>query len=141
MPNLGSLWFRVGLEPFARVCALWRHPWFRVGVNRDNGRENGNYRDYKGLCRGYIGILGDYIGIRDEGSRFREYGLGLGLFRVQGWTNLDGITSAQHPEDGFFNTYAEVLYFGYCPHSLTVGYDLYCNYIIALKNIPITDWN
>ena len=29
------------------------------GLYRDNGKENGNYRDY----RGYIGIIRDYFGV------------------------------------------------------------------------------
>ena len=28
------------------------------GLYRDNGKENGNYRDYKGLYRDYIVIIG-----------------------------------------------------------------------------------
>ena len=43
-----------------------------LGIYRDNGKENGNYRDYGGLYWGHIGIMekkmetigiiGDYIG-------------------------------------------------------------------------------
>ena len=28
-----------------------------IGLYRDNGKENGNYRDYRGLYWGYIGII------------------------------------------------------------------------------------
>ena len=34
-----------------------------MGLYRDNGKENGNYRDYKGLYRDYIGVI-----YRDNGK-------------------------------------------------------------------------
>ena len=44
-------------------------------INRDNGKENGNYRDY----RGYMGIMGYILGFinRDNGKENGNYYKGL----------------------------------------------------------------
>ena len=41
------------------AAILYLHRWTILGLYWDNGKENGNYRDY----RGYIGTIRVYIGV------------------------------------------------------------------------------
>ena len=51
-----------------------------VGLHRDNGKENGNYRDYRDY-RDYIGIIGFILGLyRDNGKENGNYYSMLGLY-------------------------------------------------------------
>ena len=48
-----------------------------LGIYWDNGKENGNYRDYRGLYRGYMGIIGGILGLYwdngKENGNYRDY--------------------------------------------------------------------
>ena len=52
----GSPWYTRKLRDLSQGSdAIFKAP--QTLANRDNGKENGNYRDYRGLYWGYIGIM------------------------------------------------------------------------------------
>ena len=57
-----------------------------LGIYWDNGKENGNYRDYRGYIRVILGLYWGYIGIMENKMETTIKGLrcrGLG-FKVKG---------------------------------------------------------
>ena len=40
-----------------------------MGLYGDNGKENGNYQDYRGYTRGYIGVIGYILGLYGENGK------------------------------------------------------------------------
>ena len=43
---------------------------FLMGLYRDNGKENGNYKDYRDYVGDILGLYWGYIGIREKNRKW-----------------------------------------------------------------------